>query len=196
MEKVILHKRDKNTEHSAKKGRRIGKIPGVIYGKNINNLMFEIGTLELNREIQSNGEHGTLDVEFNGGVYKTLIKEIQREPVSHKIVHIDLEKIPENETIQTDIPVIFQGEDLIRRKGGIVQKEKTNVKVQCRVENIPKHINIDISSLEIGDSYKVCDIKTTQDITFVDELNSKIAFITSNNKSEEDALEGNIAEED
>lgn len=194
MEKITLHKRDKSIEHSAKKGRKFGKIPGILYGKNISNLMFEISTLELNKEIQHNGEHGIVDVELDGETYKTLIKEIQREPVNHKIVHVDLERIPENETIQTEVPIVFQGEDMIRRKGGIAQKEKTTVKIQCKPENIPKYINVDISCLEIGDSFKVSNINAEKYVTIVDESNNNIVSVTSNNKSEEEALKGNLQE--
>jgi large subunit ribosomal protein L25 len=190
MEGLILHKRNKNTVHQAKKQRRFGKVPGIIYGRNMHNLMFEIGELELNKEINYKGEHSVLDVEFEEGRYKTLVKEIQRDAVNHKIIHVDLEEIPENETIQTDISIIFKGEDLIMRKGGIVQKEKTDIKIQCKGEDIPNHINVDLSTLEIGDSYRISDVEFSKEIVFIDDLNTVIAFVTSNNKPEEDALEG------
>ncbi len=190
MESLILHKRNKSTSHQARKERRLGKVPGIIYGKNISNLMFEIGELELNKEINNKGVHGVLDVEFEDEKHKTLVKEIQRDAVSQKIVHVDLEEIPENEIIQTDVSIAFTGEDLVMRKGGIVQKEKTDIKVQCKGENIPKYINVDLSNLEVGDFYRVSDVELSKDIAFIDDLNTVIALVTSNNKSKEDALEG------
>ncbi|NMM61119.1 50S ribosomal protein L25 [Clostridium sp. P21] len=194
MEELELYKRSKNTVHEARKERKLGKVPGIIYGKNINNLMFEIGELELNKKISNNGEHGILNVRFQEEKYNTLIKEVQRDSVNHRIVHIDLEEIPKNETIQTDVPIIFTGEELIMRKGGVVQKEKTNIKVQCKSENIPNHINIDISNLEIGQSYRVGDIELSKDIAFIDDLNTIIAFVTANNKVDDNGLEGVVVD--
>ncbi len=189
MEKITLHKRDKRGINKARKERKLGKVPGIIYGKNIDNLMFEIGELELNKEIYHNGEHSVLQVEFEGESYKTVIKEIQRDPVNHRIVHIDLGEIPENEQIHTDVSIIFKGENSIIKKGGIIQKEKSNVKVQCKGKDIPKYINVDLSSLKIGESYRVCDIELSEDIVCVDDLNTIIALVSPNNKSIQSELE-------
>lgn len=189
MEELKIHKRNKDTVHEARKERKFGKIPGIIYGKNINNLMFEIGELELNKKIGFIGEHGVLEVEVGQEKHSTLIREIQRDPVNHKIVHIDLEDIPQNQDVQTDVPIIFTGEDLVARKGGVIQKEKTNVKVKCKCEDIPKHIDIDVSKLEIGDSYRIGDIELSQEITFIDDLNTLIAFVTCNNKLSDNPID-------
>lgn len=182
MESIILHKRIKKTSHEAKKERRKGLIPGIIYGKNINNMMFEIGELELNKEITRSGEHGVLSVNLDGESHKALIKEIQRDPVHHKITHIDLAELPENTVVQTEVPIVFNGEDLIMKKGGSVQKEKSNVKVQCKGESIPKFINVDLSKLDIGDSYRIGDIEMAGDISIIEDFNSIIASVTMNKK--------------
>lgn len=182
MENITLHKRNKQTLHEAKKERRQGLIPGIIYGKNINNMMFEIGELELNKEIARSGEHGVLSVNLDGQNHKTLIKEIQRDPVHHKVMHIDLAEISGNSTVHTEVPIVFIGEDLIMKKGGAVQKEKTNIKVQCKGESIPKCINVDLSKMKIGDAYRIGDIEMSQDIGIIENLNSIIASITMNKK--------------
>lgn len=185
MENIVLHKREKKRVHDAKKGRRSGIIPGVMYGKNINNMMFEIGELELNKEISKNGEHAVLNVSLDGQNHKTLIKEIQRDPVDNKIVHLDLEELSENRKVNTEIPILFSGEDLIMKKGGAVQKEKSNVKVICNSDNIPKCVNVNLSSLGIGDAYRLSDVEMGKDITFVEDLDTIIAAITMNKKPSE-----------
>lgn len=192
MENLTLHKREKKTLHEAKKERRQGLVPGIIYGKNINNIMFEIGELELNKEIARSGEHGVLNINLDGENHRALIKEIQRDPVHHKIMHIDLAGIAENTTVHTEIPIVFSGEDLIMKKGGAVQKEKTNVKVQCKSEEIPKYINVDLTRLEVGDSYRIADIEMSQDISFDEDINSIIASITMNKKPSDIPEEENL----
>jgi ribosomal protein L25, Ctc-form len=182
MESIILHKRVKKTSHEARKERRKGLIPGIIYGKNINNMMFEISELELNKEITISGEHGVLSVNLDGENHKALIKEIQRDPVHHKITHIDLAELAENTVVQTEVPIVFNGEDLVMKKGGAVQKEKSNVKVQCKGESIPKFISVDLSKLDIGDAYRIGDIEMSGDISIIEDFNSIIASITMNKK--------------
>ena len=92
MGELKIKERNK-VNHGGRKARAKGLVPGVLYGKNINNFMFEISSLELDREVCNVGEHGILNVEFNGDSKQVLIKEVQREPVNHEIIHIDLEMI-------------------------------------------------------------------------------------------------------
>lgn len=189
MENLVLHKREKSTGHSARRQRRTGIIPGVLYGKTINNFMFEIGELELGKEVYKNGEHGLLDVEIDGEKHKTLIKEIQRDPVNRKIIHIDLEELPENETIRAEVPIVFKGEDLITKRGEAIQKEINTVRVQCKAEILPKFINVDVSSLNAGDTYRIANIELAEDISIIENANTLIALITKNNKPSDAPIE-------
>ncbi len=122
MEKLFVEKRNcKNSN----KIRREGKVPGIIYGKNLNNLMFEVGEIELNSMISQVGEHGVTDVNYGGADYKVLIKEVQKDPVKKNVIHIDLENVTNSSNlINAEIPILFSGDELIMKKGGVVQKEK------------------------------------------------------------------------
>ena len=185
MEKLVVKEREKNTRHSAKKNRREGKVPGILYGKNLKNLMFEVGELELNSEISRIGEHGVLDISINGDNHNVLIKEIQREPVNQKILHIDLEELFENSRVITEVPIKFIGENEVNKNGGILQKERSSVKLQCTSAKIPKLIQVDVSNLSVGDAYRVADIEFGEEISIIDSLNLVIATIATVNKYEE-----------
>jgi large subunit ribosomal protein L25 len=181
MENLQVKARMKNTAHDAKKVRRKGLIPGILYGEKLNNMMFEIGEMELNKEISKGGEHGVLEVDINGSNHKTLIKEIQRDPVNHKIIHIDLEEVSGDKKIISEVPVIFSGEENVGRVGGILQKEKDSVKVQCKADKLPKYININIANCKVGDVYRVSDIEVSSEITFIDSLENVLASVTDAN---------------
>lgn len=183
MEKINANKREKLAAHSAKKERRKGLVPGILYGNKLNNLMFEIGDMELAREISRNGENGILNIKIDGNDYTTLIKEVQREPVTKKIIHIDLEQIPAGKTVQAEVPLLFLGMNELRNKGGILQKEKSKVKVECDPSQIPKNICVDVSSLYIGDKYRISDIEISREITFVEANNTILARVTDENTS-------------
>jgi large subunit ribosomal protein L25 len=184
MNSINCVERVKDSVHSAKKSRRSGRIPGILYGENLRNIMFEVGELELNREIFQNGEHGVFQVNINGSDHRTIIKEVQREPVNHKIIHIDLEEVSGDKIIQSEVPIHFLGSERVASNGGIVQKEKDVVKVQCKADALPKYINVDISGLTKGRTFKVKDIEIGEEISFIDDLNSVIATITGGNTNE------------
>lgn len=188
MSKLIGIKRVKASNHDAKKLRRDGKIPAVLYEMNLQNTLLEIGAIELNKQISVTGEHGELIINVDGVDRKTLIKEIQREPVDHKITHIDLQEVNANKIITTEVPLHFIGEDMVRSNGGILQKEKNSIKVQCAEGIMPKHISIDFSDLHIGDSIKVGNVEVMDGITIIDDPKSLIASIGSADANIEDEV--------
>lgn len=185
MEKLIIKQREKKTRHSARRSRREGNVPGILYGRNLNNLMFEVGELELNTIINKSGEHGVLDINLNGTNHNVLIKEVQREPINQKIIHIDFEELFENSRVVTEVPIKFLGENTVNKNGGILQKERSSVKLQCNTANIPKLIQVDVSKLSVGDSCRIADIEFAAEISVMDSISSVLATVTKVSKNED-----------
>jgi large subunit ribosomal protein L25 len=181
MENLNAVTRVKKTAHEAKKERRNGKVPGILYGKNISNMLFEIGEMELSKELIKTGEHGIVNINIDGEEHMALIKEIQKDPVNRKFMHIDLEELTNDTVVTTDVPLLFVGEDMVRRNGGILQKERNKVKVQCKGGSIPKSINIDVSRLTFGDTYRLADIEFSNEISILDDKNTVIAAVADAN---------------
>jgi large subunit ribosomal protein L25 len=178
------NERVKSSRHDAGKVRRAGKIPGILYGEKVSNLLFEIAEMDLNKEIARQGEHGVVDININGSAHRTLIKEIQKDPVTHKIIHIDLEDINSDKRIQTEVPLHFINEDKVAQTGGILQKEKSSVKVQCKASELPKYINVDLKNLKYGDVYKLSNIELAGEISIAEDLNTVIASVTGGNTND------------
>ncbi|MBL4938150.1 50S ribosomal protein L25 [Clostridium sp. YIM B02515] len=181
MEILNAVKREKRTSHEARKERRNGRIPGILYGKNISNMLFEIGEVELTKELSKNGEHGVVSIDIDGTEHMALIKEVQKDPISRRFMHIDLEELSNETVVTTEVPLMFSGEDNVTRNGAILQKERNKVKVQCKGGNIPKSINVDVSNLVLGDTYRIGDIEFANEISFVDDANTVIAAIIDAN---------------
>ena len=188
MIKLIGTVRVKASNHGAKKVRREGKIPAVLYGMKKPNTILEFGAIELNKQISITGEHGELIITIDGVDRKTLIKEIQREPVDHQITHIDLEEVDENKIIITEVSIHFIGEDSVRSTGGILQKEKNSIKVQCAEGIMPKYVTVDFSGLTIGDTVRAADIKVAEGVTVLDDEKTVIASITGADAEEEEVV--------
>lgn len=192
MGELKIKERNK-VNHGGRKARAKGLVPGVLYGKNINNFMFEISSLELDREVCNVGEHGILNVEFNGDSKQVLIKEVQREPVNHEIIHIDLEMISKGEKIETEVPIQYIGEKLLTKKGAVLQKEKDSVKVSCDSASLPKSVKLDVSRGINGSVYRLDDIEVASEISILEDLNSVVASISNEKKLVAELVEQELA---
>ena len=182
MENLQVNQREKKTSHSSRQCRRKGLVPGVIYGKGINNFLFEIGELELNHALSVTGEHGLLSINSQEGSLNTLIKEVQRDPVTRRVLHIDLEKVEGNEEIETAVPINYVGEEYINKLDAVLQKNLDSIKVKCSPSNIPKGVNLNVGRAKPGDQFKIADVEFGNEITVVDDLNSIVASVSYDQK--------------
>ena len=182
MENLQINQREKKTRHSSRQCRRKGLVPGVIYGKGINNFLFEIGELELNHALSVTGEHGLLSINSQEGSLNTLIKEVQRDPVTRRVLHIDLEKVEGNEEIETAVPINYVGEEYINKLDAVLQKNLDSIKVKCFPSNIPKGVNLNVGRAKPGDQFKIADVEFGNEITVVDDLNSIVASVSYDQK--------------
>ncbi|EOU1647680.1 MAG: 50S ribosomal protein L25 [Clostridium perfringens] len=182
MENLQVNQREKKTRHSSRQCRRKGLVPGVIYGKGINNFLFEIGELELNHALSVTGEHGLLSINSQEGSLNTLIKEVQRDPVTRRVLHIDLEKVEGNEEIETAVPINYVGEAYINKLDAVLQKNIDSIKVKCSPSNIPKGVNLNVGRSKPGDQFKIADVEFGNEITVVDDLNSIVASVSYDQK--------------
>ncbi|MGU8605985.1 50S ribosomal protein L25 [Clostridium perfringens] len=182
MENLQVNQREKKTRHSSRQCRRKGLVPGVIYGKGINNFLFEIGELELNHALSVTGEHGLLSINSQEGSLNTLIKEVQRDPVTRRVLHIDLEKVEGNEEIETAVPINYVGEEYINKLDAVLQKNLDSIKVKCSPSNIPKGVNLNVGRAKPGEQFKIADVEFGNEITVVDDLNSIVASVSYDQK--------------
>ena len=185
MGNLNINQREKPTHHEARKNRKAGKIPGILYGKTIQNTMIEIASLELNEYLYNEGATGIVNVCLEGNEHKAIIKEVQRDAITRDIVHIDLEKVEANTTVTASVPVSFTGEENLVRHGIVLQKQKDTIKVKCEADNIPKVINLDVTNAKIGDSFRLTDVEFANEICIVDSLDSVLATVSAEQKRQD-----------
>lgn len=178
MNELKLNKRNEETGHNARRLRRNGVIPGVVYGKKLGSLMFEIGQMELLRDLNDVGEHGVVNFNLDGYNGTAVIKEIQKDAVNHNVIHLDLEEIDYNHSIESEVPIVFKGKDFLNEKGVLLQTQKDTVKVSCMPEDLPKVIELDIKNAQIGTVFKLSHIEVGSEISIVDDLNTVLASIS------------------
>lgn len=189
MDELILNKRLKKTANEAKQKRREGKVPGVVYGKKLGSLMFEIGEMELVEELSKVGEHGAFKFDLEGYSGTAVVKEVQKDPVSHKVIHIDLEEVNGNSILQTQVPIKLEGKEFLSKKGIVIQNQRESVKISCKAEDVPKSIGINVSDAKIGSVYKLSDLEVGSEISILDNLSSVFASVVTKNYSAEEIEE-------
>ena len=179
MNELVLNKRLNKTANAVKQKRREGKVPGVVYGKKLGSLMFEIGEMELVEELSRTGEHGVLRFDLDGYNGTAIIKEVQKDPISHKVMHIDLEEVSRYGMLQTEVPIKIEGKEFLSTKGIVIQTQKDSVKVSCKPENIPKSIEVNVSNARLGSVYKLSDLEVGSEISIIDNLSTVFASVVT-----------------
>ena len=179
MDELVLNKRLNKTANAAKQKRREGKVPGVVYGKKLGSLMFEIGAMELAQELSKTGEHGAVRFDLDGYNGTAVIKEVQKDPVSHKVIHVDLEEVSGNKILQTEVPIKLGGKEFLSQKGIVIQNQKDSVRISCKAEDLPKVIEVDVSSAKLGSVYKLSDLEVGSEISIIDNLSTVFASVVT-----------------
>lgn len=195
MEKVLVEakKRTNFSKSSTKSLRKQGKIPGVIYSKNIDPIAVEVNEGAINSLVfTSKTNLISLNIEGQSKL-DCIIKDVQFDPVTDKVVHFDLQAFDAKEKIQIEMPVHLTGSAMGVKEGGIIQHNLHKLEIECLPSDIPESININISELKLGDAIHVKDIK----IEGVEILNPEDAIIVSvtHPKVEKEPVPGEAVEE-
>ena len=190
MEELNLNKRINTVGHNARQERRHGKIPGVIYGEEIGNELFYVDSLALAKELSVSGEHGVLTFNFDGKKKGTaVIKEVQKNSLGNKVIHIDLEEVAANAKMHTELSIKVTGKGVLESKGLIFQTQRELIKVVCTAENLPKDVELDISNGEAGKVYTFKDLNLGQEVSIIDDLSTAIGSISEDHKEDDSETE-------
>jgi large subunit ribosomal protein L25 len=178
--------------------RREGKIPAILYGPNTEPVKLSIDKLDLEPIFKT----GTvaqkllkLEIQGTDGSCNVMVKEMQRHPVSHNLLHLDLYEVSMDQKIKVMVPVVTTGNSVGVEMGGMLQLIRRELEVLCLPDQIPEKIIIDITDLDIGDSFHVEDIQLAEGVEVPDDVNFTILTILSTKVEEVEAEEGEAEEE-
>lgn len=166
--------------------RKEGMIPAVMYGRDFGSTLVEFAELDVYDVIKKAGEHGLVDIEIDGKNEKTIIKEVQRDPVTRKIIHMDLQRVNENEKVKTKVPVTLKGESGLKLHDAIAELKMDGITVYCSPKSLPKNFTVDVSDLIPHDKIRVCDMEISNEIQVLDDLNSVVVLISAIKDRESD----------
>ncbi len=144
----------------ARKLRAAGRIPAIIYGHAREPQALEVNAHELQLLLEKNPYQSTvIELAFDGGVARTLIREIQRHPFRKQVLHVDFQELVAGEQVTVKVPLHFSGTpDGVRTGGGVLDQIMHEFEITVDPSNIPHHIVVDVTPLTIGHALHVRDV--------------------------------------
>ncbi len=189
MKSIVSEIRNEVGKNESHRLRFDGYIPSVIYGKQMNNLPIKIAKKDIDSLIRNHGENGIIQVDIGGENYTVLIKEVQRDPVTKDIIHLDMQKVSYDQMINVKVPIVLTGKHYVEKSGIILQQQLTELEIECFAGNIPQKLEFDISNFAIGDILKVADMEFGEEFHIVQDPQSVIASIATVEKTVDEVVE-------
>jgi large subunit ribosomal protein L25 len=171
-----VQEREQLGSRHARRLRARGVIPGVLYG-NGSPRPIAVSERALRGAMTGpSGLHAILDVVLEGQktVHPSILADYQQDPVRGTIAHIDLREVRLDQPIQASVVVHLVGEAQGAQEGGVVSLVQRELNVEALPMDVPDHIDVDISQMQIGDVLRLEDVRAPQGVTFLDDLHETV----------------------
>jgi large subunit ribosomal protein L25 len=186
-------KRELSTKGAVNQLRRDKCVPGIFYIKGSSPISISVHENALRPFVYTADTHlAKLEIEEVGS-YQAILKDIQFDPVSDKMIHFDLLGLNADDTIEIQVPILFTGQPVGIKDGGVIQQHLHKIDIECLPKFIPDHIVIDISELKVGGSVHIRDIKL-ENVTIKNTGDVSIVAVTIPRAPVEPAAEAGAVE--
>jgi large subunit ribosomal protein L25 len=202
--KLEVKEREGRGSADSRRLRRQGLIPGVLYGRGKPPHAFCVPERDLRRVLSGDsGLHAILDVVLDGQetTHPSVLKDYQQHVPSGKLSHIDLHEVRLDQPIQAQVSVTLVGEAAGVKEGGVLSQVTREINVEALPMEIPDHLELDVSGMEIGDSLRLVDLAAQEGVTYLDDPEETVlasvqvpAAIVEPEPEEEELEEGEEAE--
>jgi large subunit ribosomal protein L25 len=152
--------RERSGKGPARQARRAGRIPGIVYGHGQAALSVAVETREFINALRHVEGNMIVSLKLDGGEKTAIVREVQRDPLTHEILHLDFQEVSLTERVRVEVSVHLIGVPTgVKDGGGILETIIRGIEVECLATAIPASIDVDVSALGIGDSVHVRDIQ-------------------------------------
>jgi large subunit ribosomal protein L25 len=178
---VATPREGKFNKNAARRVRVSGKIPAVVYGAGQNSVAVTVDPRIITKILHSDSGHNTIfDLDVTGtGTVKAMIVDWQHEPVKGALLHIDLKRIAMDKMMTVSVPIQLIGVPVgVKSQGGILEQVLREVEIECLPADIPGHLDVDVSALEINGSIHVSDLPHPGSIKFLGDEGATVAHVS------------------
>lgn len=185
--------------------RRGGIVPAVVYGARQRSYPIQVNDKDFTDILRNqNSENFLVNLEIEGAEEKTklaMVQEIQRNPMSGQVIHVDFQAVREDETLHATVPLELTGEATGVKLGGFLEVLIHSLDIECLPKDLPDTISHDVSEFEIGDSFCVNDLQLPDGVTTLVDGDAMVALVTEikialpeDEEEGEELEEGEVAE--
>lgn len=199
-ETLQAEKREVKGTTASKRLRRSGIVPGVIYGSSQREYMIQMDAKAFTDVARKqSSQNFIVNLEIEGAQEKTklaIVQDIQRDPLTGNLIHVDFRAVNEDETIHAVIPIHLVGESVGVKGGGVLEQQLHEIEVHCRPGDLPESIDSDITDLDMGESLKVGELNLPDGVSVKMDGEVLVALISQPRVAAEPtaAAEGAAAE--
>ncbi len=176
---VTAEVRNTTGKGAARKVRREGKIPAVLYGAKQAPVSLTLNPKDMAAILHSDAGHNSIfELSLDGHKTAAMIVDWQRNPIKGNLLHVDLKRIAMDQRMRVKVPVQAQGEAAgVKQQGGILELVTREVELECLPGAIPEHLTIDVSGLMIGQNFRVADLQVPADVKVTSDPDRVIAHV-------------------
>lgn len=178
---VATPREGKFNKNAARRVRVAGKIPAVVYGAGQDAVAVTVDPRAITKILHSDSGHNTIfDLNVEGSaVVKVMIVDWQNEPIKGKLLHIDLKRIAMDKMMRVSVPIQLIGIPVgVKTQGGLIEHVMREVEIECLPSDIPSHLDVDVSGLELHGLIRVSDLPHSGSIKFLADENATVAHVT------------------
>ncbi|HRW36356.1 MAG: 50S ribosomal protein L25 [Acidimicrobiales bacterium] len=176
----------------ARRLRAAGQIPGVVYGLGAEPIPVAVDWRPLREALTTEaGLNALIDLDIDGDVALTIVKELQRHPIRGDVLHIDFLRVSADAAITVDVPVVLEGEaKAVESENGVVDHVLVTLAISAKPADIPNEITVDISGLTIGDAIRVGDLSLPAGVTSEVDADDPVVTASFGEVAEVEETEG------
>ena len=179
---VATPREGKFNKNAARRVRVAGKIPAVVYGAGKDAIAVTVDPKAITKILHSESGHNTIfDLDVTGnGTAKVMIVDWQYEPIKSSLLHIDLKRIAMDKAMRVRVPIQLIGIAAgVKTQGGILEHVMREVEIECLPADIPSHLDVDVSGLELFGAIHVSDLPHSGSIKFLGDEDATVAHVTA-----------------
>ena len=173
--------RTPGTKNDARRVRREGRIPAVVYGAGKSAVPVAVDPRQVSRILHSEtGHNSVFDLALDGEKAKAMIVDWQYEPIKGSLLHIDLKRIAMDQKLRVNVPIELVGTpEGVKTQGGLLEQIVREVEVECLPADIPKLIELNVAELVFGVVLRVSDLPKNDKVKFITDADQPVAHIIS-----------------
>jgi large subunit ribosomal protein L25 len=175
---LTAERREDTGKGVARKLRAAGRVPAVLYGHGQDSLALSVDARELVHLFhQAASANVLVDLKVDGETHLTIPREVQRDHIHNRFIHVDFLIVRRDETITVNVQIVEVGDAPGIKAGGVVEHHLREVHLECFPQDVPEHLEADISSLEIGDMLHVSDLKAPKGVTILNPADEAVLSV-------------------